>query len=120
MSTIQIQCETGKVSDGYHTFDELYEHRHALFLALMSQCDRYKRWYSLAHSDGSKMEGWFIAGIDLPSGPITYHLPIRLVATAQLTGAEYLELGQAWDGHTSGMVIDRLFRSVEIGAGVNC
>ena len=86
----------------------------------MSQCDRYKRWYSLAHSDGSKMEGWFIAGIDLPSGPITYHLPIRLVATAQLTGAEYLELGQAWDGHTSGMVIDRLFRSVEIGAGVNC
>ena len=114
MSTIQIQCETGKVSDGYHTFDELYEHRHALFIALMSNCERYERWYSLAHSDGSEMEGWFIAGIKLPSGQISYHLPIRLIEEMEVMQVRCLDIAPAWDGHTSADVIQRLMESIRI------
>ena len=78
----------GCTCDGYHTFDELYEHRIALFLALMSaedslneefacDLDTAKIWKSKIHSDGSVMEGWFIAGINQEKGEqITYHLPI--------------------------------------------
>jgi hypothetical protein len=39
--------DMGDVSDGYHTFNELYEHRHMLFLMLMySRCQ--DAWYSRA------------------------------------------------------------------------
>ena len=83
----------GEVSDGYHTFDELYEHRHSLMLALM-RCLPYCSWFSRCHDDGSSFDGWFICGIDLPraNGTVTYHLPERLWATAVATGAKKLEL----------------------------
>lgn len=34
---IKLLPNAGEVSDGYHTFDELYEHRVALFIALCNQ-----------------------------------------------------------------------------------
>lgn len=107
--------DTGSISDGYHTFDELYEHRHALFLALMAynHANEYGSWYSLQHDDGSSLKGWFIAGANLPKGyrqyePITYHLPERLLPMAEKTGATLLEKAPKWDGHSSNDVISRL------------
>jgi hypothetical protein len=99
----------GEVSDGYHTFDELYEHRHSLFLALM-RCLPYCSWLSRWHDDGTFSEGVFICGIDLPcaGGTVTYHLPERLWATAVATGAKKLERAPKWDGHTSDDVVSRL------------
>jgi len=35
MNKIYIDCEPGLVSDGYHSFNELYEHRNLLFINLM-------------------------------------------------------------------------------------
>ena len=67
----------GSVSDGYHTFDELYEHRHWLFLHLLS-FNGSMAWAATYHEDGSKLDGWFVAGIRLPDGAISYHLPDRL------------------------------------------
>ena len=101
-------------SDGYHTFAELYEHRHALFLALMrSNPDR--SWVSLRHHDGEipfEDPNWFIAGMDLGCEgypiQITYHLPAKLWNHAKATGAHILENGKEWDGHTSQDVVDRL------------
>ena len=98
---------TGETSDGYHTFNELYEHRHALFMALASITDS---WMSKKHHDGSEMEGWFIAGTNLVPSVISYHMPMRLWDTCVKTGAEVLEKAPEWDGHTSKDVIDRLMK----------
>lgn len=100
---------TGETSDGYHSFNELYEHRHALFLALLS-IKATGGWMSKKHDDGSEMDGWFIAGAQGWNGDISYHLPMRLWDACVKTGAEVLEKAPKWDGHTSKDVIDRLMK----------
>ena len=91
------------VSDGYHTFKELYDHRHALFIALLSVIDN--AWKSLKHHDGSSFEGYFIAGIELNGKMISYHLPNELWANVRATP---LECAPKWDGHTPADVVERL------------
>lgn len=99
--------DMGEVSDGYHTFNELYEHRHALFLALMHECGPDRAWFSEKHHDGTRLDGWFIAGLDIEEGPVTYHLPMRLWNAARHVGRR-LEVAPKWDGHTSADVVKRL------------
>ncbi len=107
---IEGDFETGKVSDGYHTFDELYDHRCLLFLAFQSQVHLKTEpfsscWKSRLHADGSEYEGWFIAGLTLGQGQISYHLPLKywdLCKGLQRANAP------EWDGHTSSDVIERL------------
>lgn len=99
----------GEISDGYHTFDELYEHRHALFLAFMASHPAAS-WISRKHADGSSLGGWFIAGMVLPWGgaEISYHLPDKMWDLAKKTGARVFETGLPWDGHTPSDVVKRL------------
>lgn len=99
---------TRETSDGYHSFNELYEHRHALFLAFVSVRGG---WMSKSHHDGSEMEGWFIAGTYLKGvGSISYHLPMRLWDSCAHTKVSILEAAPVWDGHTSQDVINRLMK----------
>lgn len=107
----------GELSDGYHTFDELYEHRIELF---KFACRTYKAlqwelgnsddrvvWKAEAHHDGSKMEGWFIMGLNHePGRTITYHLPMR--QWNQCSFARTLDVAVEWDGHTADDVLKRL------------
>ena len=101
-----------KVSDGYHDFGELYQHRIALFLALCRALGG--GWKSQVHTDGSAYDGWFIAGVTLPvegiarTVAITYHLPQRYWDQAQ--HLRTLDRAPAWDGHTSAEVVRRLLR----------
>lgn len=92
----------GETSDGYHTFNELYEHRHALFSALAFFT---KSWKSKLHSDGTMFDGWFIAGIETPKGQATYHLPMRLFDSLQ---AAEIDKAPEFDGHTANDTIDRI------------
>jgi hypothetical protein len=114
----QPEPDTSQLSDGYHTFAELYEHRHALCLALMRAMPQHC-WYSLRHADGERCFGgadWFIVGIELPGGSsVTYHLPAELYAIAQATGAAELEKGRPWDGHTAADVVSRLREWAALG-----
>lgn len=97
---------TGKISDGYHTFDELYEHRIALFLALCRQIPA-NVWRSRLHDDGSYFDGWFLLGINKQKGKqITYHLPNS--KWDETNFAETLEKSPEWDKHTSNDVVERL------------
>lgn len=96
---------TGQISDGYHTFDELYAHRVRLFSALISAHED-KAWWSHRHHDGSKMDGWIIAGIKTPGGMVTYHLPESEIPN--LPAWLELDRGMAWDGHTADDVLERL------------
>src|SRR6266487_1447153 len=68
------------ISDGYHTFGELYEHRIYLFIALCSvvpygkYTNHLQVWKSKYHHDGSCYDNWFIMGIGIRKGDqISYH-----------------------------------------------
>lgn len=98
---------TGSTSDGYHTFDELYEHRHRLFLLLM-KAHSERAWASRKHSDGTSIEGWFLAGMTLRDGhQVSYHLPDRLWGRVERLGVTTDDPPE-WDGHTSDDVLKRL------------
>ena len=105
---------TGSTSDGYHTFDELYEHRIVLYLALCRQLvdqgvKQLRPWRSLLHSDDTKYESWFILGIGKePGEQITYHLPLRYWGDAFF--AETLDRAPEFDGHTPADVLERIGR----------
>jgi hypothetical protein len=106
MNNIQKQIDEN-TSDGYHTFKELYEHRHMLFIALMHMMPGLS-WRSKLHADGTSFHGWFIAGISLPKGDITYHLPNELWTLIDGSNIKVLPNAPEWDGHTANDVIERL------------
>jgi len=86
------------LSDGYHTFRQLYYQRMMLFAAIVKQ-NRDKAWKSKCHADGEPCfgGGWFIVGIDTPEGSYTYHYKDTYF---DLFECEELERGKMWDGHT--------------------
>jgi hypothetical protein len=92
-------------SDGYHTFGELYEHRHALFIAL-ARSNPDLAWRAREHEDGTMFGGMFLAGLRLPTGDISYHLPIALWGALDECASTYVR--PHWDGHTPADVVRRL------------
>ena len=101
----------GQTSDGYHTFDELYDHRIALFIALCRHVNWHRPgyvWRSKRHSDGSSIDGWFLLGTGkMPGDQITYHLPLsRWDECADF--ADELTRAPDFDGHTSADVLVRI------------
>lgn len=116
-----------KVSDGYHTFEKLYEHRYTIFIALCRQLvvheGRLGRvmlserkiptpltyvWRSKLHNDGSSYEGWFILGIGKEKGEqITYHIPLSKWKDTDFVNIT-LDKAPEFDGHTSKDVLTRL------------
>jgi hypothetical protein len=107
MPALTIPCPTSEVSDGYHTFGELYDHRCLLFVALM-KAHPALAWRSRLHDDGSSERGWWVGGMRLPSGAISYHLPDALWPLLDGVAVETLERAPKWDGHTSAGVLKRL------------
>jgi hypothetical protein len=102
---LTLPCDVSKVSDGYHTFEELYEHRCALMVALML-CRPDRSWWSELHDDGSKYDGWLIVGMDLPGGTITYHIPEKW--RDRLAVIPWQPRAPKWDGHAPSDVVMRL------------
>lgn len=91
----------GNVSDGYHTFDELYEHRMILFSVICNQ-NKNKAWKSLLHYDGDMFDDYFIVGISTPEGPFTYHYHI---SHWDKFDVEVLDRAPKWDGHVSSDIV---------------
>lgn len=100
-----LPCDVGNVSDGYHTFKELYEHRCTLMVALMYSNKEFS-WWSRLHADESAFDGWIIVGMTLLGHQITYHIPDKWVE--MLEGISELKKAPVWDGHTSQDVLSRL------------
>lgn len=104
---------TGQTSDGYHTFDELYEHRFELWMALCREINanpkyQYGReiWRCRVNSDGTSYPGWFLLGMgNEPGKQLTYHLPDRLWDRCEFaTTIDHC----SFDGHASADVLKRL------------
>lgn len=115
-----------QISDGYHTFDELYEFRKMYNAALFNEWgstitfipsgngflggvpkyDVHKSW---RHHDGELCfgGGWFIVVAVLPTGQISNHYKAAdwdLFHIPDVEKAKY-----EFDGHTPKDVLDRLF-----------
>ena len=95
----------GNFSDGYHTFNELYQHRAVLF-AVICNTSPDIAWKSLKHGDDTMYDGMFIVGIDTPFGQITYHYDID--PYWELFKVKELPNAPTWDGHTPNDVVHRL------------
>ena len=91
-------ADVEKMSDGYHTFADLYEQRLILSAALAK--NNPNAWKSKRHEDGSVPfgGGWFIMGFDTDEGCYTYHYELK---DWDLFQCEELDKGKPWDGHTS-------------------
>lgn len=95
----------GETSDGYHTFDELYYHRTALFACLVALQPRQMAFKSWKHADGTMYDGMFIAGIYTSGGWCTYHCEAKWWP---LFDCHEQEFAPEWDGHTPSDAIHRL------------
>lgn len=117
------------VSDGYHTFKELYDHRIRLWITLCAiNADRLFQeikprlsvnpekeweeinpfWITTVHSDGSSWDGWFLLGFGHKKGQqMTYHLPMPYWMECTKF-ATIIDKAPEFDGHTSADVLERL------------
>lgn len=107
--------EYGKVSDGYHTFDELYHHRAILF-AVICNNNPELAWKSKLHDTGDMYDGMFIVGIDTPKGQATYHYGIE--PYWDIFNVKELDHAPKWDGHTSDDAIMRIASLADINMGL--
>ena len=105
--------DTNNISDGYHTFGELYAHRIVLFITLCRVLANNINfhspaiWRTRAHSDGTYLKGWFLMGINKEHGKqITYHIPEGYWTKCDF--AETLTAAPFYDEHTSDDVLKRL------------
>lgn len=95
----------GDLSDGYHTFNELYHHRAVLF-SVICRLFPERAWKSKLHDTGDMFEGMFIVGIDTDLGQATYHYDID--PYWDMFEVAELEKAPAWDGHTPAEAIARI------------
>lgn len=95
----------GDVSDGYHTFNDLYHHRAVLFSVICNLMSE-KAWKSKQHYTGDMYDGMFIAGIETPKGQVTYHCDID--PYWDMFRVKELERAPKWDGHTPSDAIERI------------
>jgi hypothetical protein len=104
--------DTNKISDGFHTFEDLYKHRTMLFMCLCKMAVEnynFECWKSIKHYDDSEYDGWFIMGLKSKTDNtlnISYHLPMSCFIDCYF--AETISKAPEWDGHNSDDVLVRL------------
>ena len=95
-TSIDHTVDIGDFSDGYHTFNELYEHRTALFATICKLLPE-RAWKSRLHCDGTMYDGMFIAGIETPEGSYSYHCEEKY--WPMFDQVPELTHAPQWDGH---------------------
>lgn len=98
MEQANTVSEIGEVSDGYHTFNSLYNQRLCLWAALV-KAYKDKAWKTRRHHDGEPCFGgdWFLVGITTPAGDYTYHYELK---DWNLFDCKVLDKAPEFDGHT--------------------
>jgi hypothetical protein len=112
MDSLKIPMENVEnVSDGYHTFKELYEFRKVYNACLFNEWGRRafgQVHKSKKHFDGEDCfgGGWFIVVANLPAGQISNHYKLKDWDLFQIPEKEKALF--EFDGHTANDVLDRL------------
>ena len=110
---------TGETSDGYHTFNELYEFR-KLYNAIIFNdwgthldSPMYEVHKSKKHNDGELCfgGGWFIVMAHLPDGDISNHYEMK--DWDLFWGVTEREKADKWNGHTSKDVLKTLKKYIK-------
>ena len=98
LKEIKNQIDSGELSDGYHTFNQLYHQRAMLFATIVNQ-NSDKAWKTHKHEDGEPCfgGGWFLVTIDTPQGAYGYHYEDKYW---DLFKCKELEIAKHWDGYT--------------------
>ena len=99
-------CKNGEASDGYHTFNELYDFRREYNAALVNS-GVWKAHKSYRYHSGELCfgGGWFVVMIETPFGQISNHYENRYWNEFHCEEKEFADM---WDGHTERDVIARL------------
>ena len=87
--------DLGELSDGYHTFNELYYHRTILFSLFVNYHPEIS-WKSHKHFDGSMYDGYFIVGVTTPEGDYSYHCKLEYWDMFKVPEVDH---SPQWDGH---------------------
>jgi hypothetical protein len=110
---IKDGIDTNKISDGYHTFEELYEFRKIYNAALFNEWTKdgkYNVHKSIRHNDGEYCFDsggkWFIVVAVLPTGQISNHYEIADWDLFKCPAKDRALF--EFDGHTNRDVIERL------------
>ena len=107
----KILNDIGEFSDGYHTFNELYDYRKAYNPAFLNELAKRgldEVHKSRLHSDGEIPFGdpnWFIVMAELPTGQISNHYEMK---DWDLFDIPEKERANTWDGHSQQDVYERL------------
>lgn len=115
---VELIEDKGNISDGYHTFNELYEYRLLYNASMFNELAKqglYDVHKSKKHSDGTIPfgdENWFIVQAELPTGQISNHYEMK---DWDLFNVPEKEKANPYDGHTPQDVAKRLrdFLSLE-------
>jgi hypothetical protein len=96
----------GELSDGYHTFDQLYDFRREYNAALVNS-GVWPSHKSHRHHDGELCfgGGWFIVMMETPFGQISNHYECKYWDEFH---CEEKYVADEWDGHTDEDVLERL------------
>ena len=96
----------GELSDGYHTFDQLYDFRREYNAALVNS-GVWPSHKSHRHHDGELCfgGGWFIVMMETPFGQISNHYECKYWDEFH---CEEKYVADEWDGHTDVDVLERL------------
>lgn len=109
--------DVGEVSEGYHTFNELYRYRmlyNAAFFNLLARSGQVEVCKSRRHSDGEKCFGsddWFIVMAILPTGQVSNHYESKYW---DLFDVPERETAFEYDGHTPNEASDRLEKYLKL------
>ena len=110
---------TDAISDGFHTFGQLYAFRAALTALLFNTWAREGRYdvhKSRRHSDGSIPFGdpdWFIVVATPPTGQVSFHY--RMAEWDRFTCPER-ERPAPWDDHDAAQALARLSALIDLEA----
>lgn len=106
-----VKGKPDQLTDGFHTMEELYEHRRALTAVLATIGSLTgESWRSKQHhpDDAPMFEGgYFIVGMELPAGQVSYHY--KLSHWDDFGAVPVLEHAPKWDGHSPDDTVERLF-----------
>ena len=90
--------DIGDLSDGFHTFNDLYHQRAVLFATIVN-LRKGISWKTRCHEDGEPCfgGGWFLVAIDTKEGTYGYHYEDKYW---DMFHCKELVTAKPWDGYT--------------------